>query len=51
MEKDKTPEEPLPTQGSSLSKRMSNTSTIMIKKEGKWVWLDSGEEVKNPPSE
>ena len=45
------PEKPFSPEESDLSKRMGDTSTIMIKKEGKWVWLDSGEEVKNPPSE
>lgn len=44
-------EKPMPPQKSTLSERMNDTSTIMIKKDGKWVWLDSGEEVKNPPTE
>jgi hypothetical protein len=38
-----------PPQKSSLGERMNDTSTIMIKKDGKWIWLDNGEEVKNPP--
>jgi len=38
-----------PPQKSSLGDRMNDTSTIMIKKDGKWIWLDNGEEVKNPP--
>lgn len=44
-------EKPMPTQKSSLGERMGDTSTMMIKKDGKWVWLDNGEEVKNPPAE
>lgn len=30
---------------STLGERMADTSTIMIKKNEKWIWLDSGEEV------
>ena len=47
-----TPNKPrrsFPPQKSSLGERMNDTSTMMIKKEGKWIWLDNGEEVKNPP--
>jgi hypothetical protein len=44
-------EKPMPTQKSSLGERMGDTSTMMIKKDGKWVWLDTGEEVKGRPSE
>jgi hypothetical protein len=44
-------EKPMPTQKSSLGERMGDTSTMMIKKDGKWVWLDTGEEVKSSPSE
>ena len=51
MEKDKTPKKPFPPQKSSLGERMNDISTMMIKKDGKWVWLDNGEEVKNPPAE
>lgn len=51
MEKDKTPKKPFPPQKSSLRERMNDVSTIMLKKDGKWVWLDTGEEVKNPPVE
>ena len=51
MEKDKTPKKPFPPQESSLGKRMNDISTTIIKKDGKWVWLDNGEEVKNPPAE
>jgi hypothetical protein len=28
---------------------MNDTSTMMIQRDGKWIWLDNGEEVKNPP--
>jgi hypothetical protein len=51
MEKDKTPKRPFPPQRSSLGERMNDTSAMMIKKDGKWVWLDNGEEVKNPPAQ
>jgi hypothetical protein len=42
---------PFPPQRSTLGERMNDTSAMMIKKDGKWVWLDDGEEVKNPPAE
>jgi hypothetical protein len=42
---------PFPPQKSSLGERMNDTSAMMIKKDGKWVWLDNGEEVKNPPTQ
>jgi hypothetical protein len=51
MEKDKTPKKPFPPQKSTLRERMNDTSTIMLKKNGKWVWLDTGEEVKDPPED
>jgi hypothetical protein len=51
MEKDKTPKKPFPPQKSSLGERMNDTSAMMIKKDGKWIWLDTGEEVKNPPED
>jgi hypothetical protein len=51
MEKDKTPKKPFPPQRSTLGERMNDTSTIAVKRDGKWVWLDNGEEVKNPPVE
>lgn len=38
-----------PPQKSSLGERMNETSTMMIQRDGKWIWLDNGEEVKNPP--
>jgi len=44
-------EKPMPPQESTLGERMGDTSTMMIKKDGKWVWLDTGEEVTGPPSE
>ncbi len=30
---------------------MNDISTMAVKRDGKWVWLDTGEEVKNPPVE
>jgi hypothetical protein len=44
-------EKSMPSQKSSLRDRMNDVSTMMIKKDGKWVWLDTGEEVKGLPSE
>jgi hypothetical protein len=43
------PRRNFPPQKSSLGDRMNDTSTMMIQKEGRWLWLDNGEEVKNPP--
>lgn len=48
---DQEPSDKWPPQRSSLRERMNDTSTIMIKRGDKWIWLDSGEEVANPPQQ
>lgn len=48
-EKVQDPRERFPPQRSTLRERMADTSSIMIKRNGKWIWLDNGEQVANPP--
>ena len=50
MENSKETEELMSSLESSSRRRVDETSTIMIKQDDKWVWLDTGKEVENPPA-